>query len=1145
MPRPQPEYDDPSEDYLPGMHRFEEEDQQLVILERRLNEEVDLDFFEEPKTFNTLQRVIDVLGEQMIDDATVQSHGANLEMNPAYQNLKSQQKIVEDAIEHMAVIHCQDLNGSVIQVGRVARQFSDAVGRVRTLRQQVRDIQDTLGQQTGGEHAARGTKAQNAAAMSLRELWLKKLECEATLALLEKLDVIRAAPAKFDQLVQPPCRIGAAILTVTNALQTMFSDDVAQVQALHKIMEQLLIRKQKAEELLWETLQDVLYLRTGNRIAPSPAEKRSKIKDSGSVSKITSGHSISSESRRSGRLRQSRPAQDARSTTPYGTYNPFVSSQIHFATDDNLDDQSVESTGTSASLFSQKDDDQTVASQQQPYEQRQRMLIPIPVIEAELDLEADERRCMEEVALMALASSVHHTSPRYADSVPALRILVESLMLLKRVDDLERVLNENLEKELLSIARREQARTFSRLERKRMNSNIRATSDPTFKEFRRHLSNLLSAYGTVLIRLTHLAEILRFRISSDQEILQKLENPSSIMRSVLNNAQDIMQREIKSFLKTCFYELDEATTRTQTIVAKGQSSFEQGLFSLGIVDAEEKKEEGKISTATRSNIMEMKTSEFVSNVLFARSKNEPGMRNALLFRRTVSKWSSEVWNLQEELAGVTGEDMSSGSFIFFNEERAIDFLDQVIERELLPVLQEEAMNGTVKGLEDRDSFDPVLGGVMYGGRNSFEPHDIDMCKACHCIFDSTSPLFMALNKLPRTGSMYQPVVAVLEHAMATFITRIKQQVQKLTTGKTALDLLMDEKDGKKLSNILERRKPFHLLIRAYSTTDKLENIYEHDRKKSSNIMPLAASMSDTSPHGGANLQADAPVEDVAEDVEEQESILKEEMKFIGQYIDFSDQVQSKITTCTDEEMMRCASFAHSLLKLTSFLEVRVGMKKSGSLGKSPSALRALKESISTIRMNGVKLAKFCRLDMLMQAVTRLSKICKSSTLVATDAVRIPSSVNDLGEYLTGASDNLLEAAGSAVTAYTLSTLEQYIPLCLMETVRVIAAGRGIVTKAPFTMNGVEALDRSGSVLYRDLKGATSFDNSFWDVELAAVSFERSASLITLTELDMEELSTYYMSNKDEFSPEDYMLLFTMTGPRRRGDIGRYHMLNRQ
>lgn len=162
--------------------------------------------------------------------------------------------------------------------------------------------------------------------------------------------------------------------------------------------------------------------------------------------------------------------------------------------------------------------------------------------------------------------------------------------------------------------------------------------------------------------------------------------------------------------------------------------------------------------------------------------------------------------------------------------------------------------------------------------------------------------------------------------------------------------------------------------------------------------------------------------------------------------------------------------------------------------------------------------------------------------MARDAVRIPSSINDLGEYMTAASDNLREAAGNAVTAYSFSTLEQYIPLCIIQTVRVLAAGKGVVAKAPLTMNGIEALDRSGSVLYRDLKAATSFDNSFWDIELAAVSFERSASFIAMMELEMPELEAYYQENRSDFTEEDFKLMFTMNGPRRKGDINRYNML---
>jgi hypothetical protein len=227
--------------------------------------------------------------------------------------------------------------------------------------------------------------------------------------------------------------------------------------------------------------------------------------------------------------------------------------------------------------------------------------------------------------------------------------------------------------------------------------------------------------------------------------------------------------------------------------------------------------------------------------------------------------------------------------------------------------------------------------------------------------------------------------------------------------------------------------------------------------------------------------------------------------------------------------------------LENRLKVRNGSTNATSYTKSLNSTRALREAINTIKTNGFRMAKFCRLDMLMQVISRMAKVCQSSTLVARDAVRIPSSVNDLGEYLTSASDNLREACGNAVTAYAFSSLEQYIPYCLTQSVRVIAVGHGIIVKSQLTMNGIEALDRSGSVLYRDLKGATSFDNSSWDMELAAISFERSASFMAMMELEMEELVAYYTANRDEFSEEDFQLMFAMNGPRRRGDVGRFHM----
>jgi hypothetical protein len=625
--------------------------------------------------------------------------------------------------------------------------------------------------------------------------------------------------------------------------------------------------------------------------------------------------------------------------------------------------------------------------------------------------------------------------------------------------------------------------------------------------------------------------------------MQKVGSPSSILRPVITAASEIMQREIKEFLEACLRENDgNLKDMMDSGVGEGSKAYENGLFSLGIADTGPRQQ--VTSTATRSNVMEMTTSKFVRSVLIPKTKMVPQARHALSFRRCVARWTSEVEALSMELATLTNEDTSAPSFRS-GQPSAISYLDHLIQNNLLPVLQEEAVNGTVKGLERRDAFDPVLGRGLYSTNNSNEPQDIDMCIACSAMHQSTGPLFMALHRLPRGGEMYLPLVAVLEHVLLTFISRVKKQVDKICEKKTAMILVLEQGNGAALATIMERRRPCSLLSLAYADGDIMDpSTGDGPKRSASGLKPIVPSESDTTSRLASNnaFKTEPSFEDIGDGVDAEEQLMLMELQYLDKYFDFNSTIPtSKVVICSDEELMKAACLSHSLLKLSSLLDSRIKIRGSSGYNRTLTSTRTLREAVKAIRLHGLKMAKFCRLDILMQIATRMSKVAHSSTLVARDAVRIPSMVNDLGEYLTSTSDNLREASGNAVTAYTFSSLEQYIPYCLMQTVRVVAAGNGVVAKSPLTMNGIEALDRSGSVLYRDLKSGTSFDNSSWDMELAAISFERSASFMAMMELEMEELVAYYTANHDEFSEEDFMLMFSMTGPRRRGDIGRYHM----
>uniref|UniRef100_A0A7S4S8A6 Exocyst complex component Sec8 n=2 Tax=Ditylum brightwellii TaxID=49249 RepID=A0A7S4S8A6_9STRA len=1180
----------------------------LLDLEGRLREEVDDDFFEDPKSFRALHRVIDVLGAQLLDGHDHSSNGfggsgrSDFETlhknNPAYLAMRRQQEVVEDSIEHMAVNHCADLNSSVVAVGKVARQFNDAVSKVRSLRRQVRDVKDSLSLgQAGGaggrggvdgganpnepeESANRGRGAQ-ASAKSLRELWLKKLECEAVLTLLKKLEVVRDAPNAFDALIHTrPCRIGAAVVLLSNALNTMFSEDVAQVTALHKILEQILSRKQRAEEIIWDTLHDVLYLRTGN--SPIQEQSDSAAVESANAGKDSQGGAESKAgsskdgNASGGRLHKRRSTR----TVSSGDYDSEDSDAVYAVISDDDDDISVAS-GVSRSNRSigpgdnaggasvlQHAKQHTLRAGSSSYQPR-RLLVSRAMIESELDLEADELRCLEDQTSVTPSSGsdprhlqdLSSNLPRYTDPVLALRILVESLAKMGRLDDVERCLLENIEREIRRVAEREQARTYARIERRRgrLNKKNKRTSvagtgegsgmgggasehdDNTLREFRVHLSNLLSAFASVIARLSHLAQIVRYRICSDPSIATpSYRVKESALHSVLASADKLMQREIKGFLKACVDDSESAKGRSilahlngpsqerSNSTGRDVSSHERGIFSLGVInDASLKRgdsaqEAAANLAASRANILELPADQFVLSVLFPRSGGaRPEVRHALTFRRAIARWTSDNTDLKRELAHSTGEAKSSPNHNTTSDETAIKFLDNVIERKLLPRLQDEAVNGTVHALERADAFEPILDGALYARATGAGHTDVEMCVACQALYASTGPLFSALHRLPKNREMYPQLVALLNHAILTFISRAKHRVGNVCFGKKAFHLLEVGHGGKErtaFSSAMESRKAYSNLLRLYGDTEHMEGGVAAGVEAVSrrgNYPPLPPSGDGKSKNSGRQNLA------VGEGlmIDEEDAPLDKELEHISGLLNFAnDHYGDDFDMCTDDELMKTACLAHSLLKVSGLLEQRLKSRRVG-WEKTDKPTLELRENIKSIRFHGLRVAKFCRAEVLIQTVSRMSKIWMSSTLVATDAVRLPSCINDLGEYLTTASDNIREAGGNTIAAYSFSSLEEYIPLFLMQTVRIIADGYALHASLPLTLNGVEALDRSGSVLYRDLKSATSFENSFWDDEAAADAFERSASFVAMMEFDMEEVSYKNVKLLIVFLPE--------------------------
>ena len=356
--------------------------------------------------------------------------------------------------------------------------------------------------------------------------------------------------------------------------------------------------------------------------------------------------------------------------------------------------------------------------------------------------------------------------------------------------------------------------------------------------------------------------------------------------------------------------------------------------------------------------------------------------------------------MKKELALISGEMASTtAASALPGEEPAIDFLDKIIQNHLLPVLQQEAVDGTVVALEMSDAFDPILDRTVFSRPNSNDPMDVDMCKACSVLYNSTGSLFIAIHRLPDGGEMYHPMVSVLEHVgklffivllhksrllnicvlsrvVLTFLSRVKAQVGNICDGKTALRLLLDKGKGglASFSSILEKRGTFTKLMRAYDSTSGGSMVPESGQSsgsqgKDSSLIPLRPSTNDT--ESRYNMES-GPVSTNDEmgspeaSIEREESIFSQELQYLRPFFDFLlDSHRSSIVMCSDEELTKAACLAHSLLKVSSLLETRLQIRGK-RYTKTLSSTRALLEAIKTLKQNGIKMAKFCCIEMLLQ-----------------------------------------------------------------------------------------------------------------------------------------------------------------------------------
>jgi len=213
-------------------------------LDKSLKDAVDEHYFGEPREFRSLLEVLAVLGGKA--EATV---GDNLlavmkEENPAYSKLLLQQKVVCEVIEQVVMFQHGGLNNTVETMTDVLKEYNRGRDDVRELRRSLAETQEVLTAKKSGQ-------------MSMKDLWLKKVEAEQTLQLLNDVEYLRDVSPIINRLIQHRLYF-CGVRKLNHATEVMFGDDMVGVRGLSQVRQMLMETKGHLLEDIVLELQNVI-----------------------------------------------------------------------------------------------------------------------------------------------------------------------------------------------------------------------------------------------------------------------------------------------------------------------------------------------------------------------------------------------------------------------------------------------------------------------------------------------------------------------------------------------------------------------------------------------------------------------------------------------------------------------------------------------------------------------------------------------------------------------------------------------------------------------------------------------------------------------------------------------------------------------
>ena len=230
---------------MPNFTMIEKESHELFReLDKGLSDSISPQFFMEPKSFRSIVEILNVIDAKASLSGGSSNRtvlGSLKEDNPAYNALLEQRRIANDVIEMVVKFEHGGLNYTMETMTEVVKEYNRGREDVRSLRKSLSETTGVLTAKKNGQ-------------ISMRDLWLKKVEAEESLRIMRDLEFLKETPLRLQRLMQQR-RYLSAVLNLNKATFIMFGEDLVAVPGLMLVREQLMETKGSILESVVTELQ--------------------------------------------------------------------------------------------------------------------------------------------------------------------------------------------------------------------------------------------------------------------------------------------------------------------------------------------------------------------------------------------------------------------------------------------------------------------------------------------------------------------------------------------------------------------------------------------------------------------------------------------------------------------------------------------------------------------------------------------------------------------------------------------------------------------------------------------------------------------------------------------------------------------------